>query len=72
MKHKVGQRGFKYMDPIGGQYGGEIHVYESSCVEPQVWVNITCNDGTILLSLNDAKRLKKQLKWLIRNHWSNG
>lgn len=78
---KRGERGFTYFDPIESTYGGDVRVSESSAAcGPHIWVRVKCpadlNDPTgptveavAHLALRDAKRLRKQLKWLIKNHY---
>lgn len=41
MKHTTTDRGFKHLEPIEGDYGGHVKVYESSSAEqPKLWLQI--------------------------------
>lgn len=72
-------RGFASFPPVPSQYGGEVHVYESSAaMAPHIWVRVTCpsdlNDRSSAtveavahLTLEDAIVLRKQLKRLIQH-----
>src|SRR5437773_5189310 len=74
-------RGFRFMPPLSSTYGGEIDCSESSSAdEPKIWVEIKCpadlnhpdgeqNRCTVLLVLNDARRLREQLLWLCAHHY---
>lgn len=76
MKHTLTARGFKHLEPIPDSRGGEIRLYESSAAyEPCVWLSIRQADGAKImearahLTLDQARVLRKQLKWLIENHY---
>ncbi len=72
-------RGFMRFPPVPSQYGGEVHVYESSAaMGPHIWVRVVCpsnlNDrasdpveAVAHLTMEDAIVLRKQLKKLIKH-----
>lgn len=76
-------RGFVQGDRIKGHYGGTARVYESSGMTPAIWLQIAVPEpnnhrdpdapivekATILLTLDNAKALEKQLKYLRKNHF---
>lgn len=81
------ERGFKHLRPIEMDYPKKttIRVYESSSVEPAIWLataqgpyNLiageplaTAEDETHAhLTLEEAELLRDQLTWIIDNHWS--
>lgn len=74
------QRGFNVGDPVDGHYGGTARAYTSSGNTPALWLQVKCpepndptgpivEDATILLTLDNVKRLEKQLKELRKNHF---
>lgn len=66
-------RGFKHMPAIVDDQDREVHVYESSRAEsPHIWLSVENNDipsAFVGLTLEDVKRLRDQIDYLIRNHY---
>ncbi|MFC3454035.1 hypothetical protein [Amycolatopsis speibonae] len=74
-------RGFKRMPPIPSEYGGDVHVYESSgATAPAIWLTATApadlnnRDGAqveapLHLTADNAWRLAEQLMTLVANHY---
>lgn len=85
MKHKITDRGFKHMESVPGYYGGEGRLYESSGSTPSVWLQIEepnslnnwaagdksggTHEATLLLTAENAWKLKQQIEWLLENHF---
>lgn len=80
MKHTISDRGFKYMKPIVSSREETVRVYESSAADgPHIWLNVkfvasehvynTSGEAHAHLTLEEARKLSAQLKWLIRNHY---
>lgn len=79
MKHHYTDRGFKHLDPIPDQYGGEVKVYESSAaMQPCIWLAVTQSkqittgekgEAHAHLTIKQAKALRKQIGWLLKNHY---
>lgn len=75
-------RGFKQGEPIPGDYGGTLRIYESSGMTPAIWINAKePNDPngtpypkpmetTLLLNLEKATELREQLDYIINNHFT--
>ena len=70
-------RGLLRAKPVGDvTHGGTVQVYESSAVEPSVWMKAiggACvgNQRTVHLSIEDAALLCSQLNHIIANHFLN-
>lgn len=75
-------RGFKQGEPIPGDYGGSVRVYESSgALSAAIWIYVEESSGesadaypnpqeaTLLLNLDKARQLRDQLDYLIKNHY---
>lgn len=70
-------RGFDAYPPIPSEYGGEVRVYESSAASgPHIWLRATeamhgkpVVDTAVLLTAENAWRLSKQLRALVRDHF---
>jgi hypothetical protein len=74
-------RGFKHMDPIPSEYGGQIHVIESSAaIGPHIWLTASAPanlnqpegpavDARLHLTLANAALLRDQLSFLVDNHY---
>jgi hypothetical protein len=78
IKPNYSNRGFKHLDPITDAYGGKVTAYESSAaMGPHLWLKIEqaptispdLGEAVSHLSLKQAKKLRKQLKFLIKNHY---
>jgi hypothetical protein len=79
MEPLTSSRGFDYFEPFKTSYGHELRVYESSAVNPSLWLRIdaknnTCGDypgeTSVHLRLHEAKLLRDQLSWLIDHHYN--
>lgn len=79
MEPLTSSRGFDYFEPFKTSYGHELRVYESSSVEPSIWLAVDAtnnkngNEPVELhahMSLEEAERLRDQLTHLIDNHYS--
>lgn len=79
--HENSYRGFARLPPIPSAYGGDASVYESSAVEPHVWLKVQCpsdlNDpasepveAVAHLTLENALRVAQQLHWMVLRHHS--
>ena len=73
---EVTNRGFVHGEEIPSAYGGFVKVYQSSSIEPHIWVFVTCpsnlNDQRSTpvesvghLTLENARQLRDQLTYLI-------
>lgn len=75
-------RGFKQGEPILGDYGGSVRVYESSGASmAAIWMHTEEShdpngspypvpmETTLLLNLDKARQLRDQLDYLINNHY---
>jgi hypothetical protein len=78
MKPTVTDRGFKHMDEIPSEYGGNIRAYESSGAEyPAIWVRIYQKfhgyeeekEAVVHLTLESAALLRDQIDYLIKKHY---
>lgn len=69
-------RGFAHMDPVPSEYGGNVSVYQSSAIDPAIWVSVTCpsdlNDpasepiaAVAHVTVENARILRDQLIYLI-------
>lgn len=68
MDYEVTDRGFKHYEPIAGDRGETIRVYESSAArEPCIWLEV--EDGPAHLTLEQAERVRDTLDAAIRNHY---
>jgi hypothetical protein len=77
----LSSRGFRFMDPVPSDYGGEVRVSESSsAMGPHLWLRVTypvdlnepegdMAEGVAHLKLDDAARLRDQLTTLIDHHY---
>lgn len=79
MKYEITDRGFAHLKPIpertrwGDGERGEVRIYESSsATEPCIWISVVEvgeSAATAELTLKSAKKLAKQLRWLVKNHY---
>lgn len=76
----VSNRGFKHMEILETSYGHTIRCYESSSIEPSVWMKVssfhnTCGDIdtelSVHMTIDQAEKLRDTLTFLIEEHWSN-
>ena len=77
----VTDRGFKHTTPVPSEYGGQIHVYESSAASaPHIWLsldypaNLNEPNGEMLegvahLTLDSVDELIDRLQYLRDNHY---
>ena len=67
------------MDPIPSQYGGHVRVYESSNINPAIWVRVNCPanlnepegpeiEAVAHVGIDHARVLRDQLSYLISQH----
>lgn len=80
---ETSDRGFKRLPSIPSEYGGALHVYESSAASgPHVWLVASAPadanrpdgprvDAFMHLTAVNAQRLSEQLAFLVRNHSQN-
>jgi hypothetical protein len=69
---RVTGRGFKWLPPIPGEYGGQAEVYESSAASgPHLWLKVQYDDGdaTLHLTVENSRLLAEQLTWLADHHY---
>lgn len=73
-----GDRGFTYLPPIDGAYGGTVRAYESSAARgPHVWLSARSpetDDGPaqeviLHLTAEAAWQFAEQLQALVRDHY---
>lgn len=78
IESEISDRGFKHYAEFGTSYGHKIRVYESSSVEPSIWMKIdssenTCGDVkaelSVHLSWNQAEKLIETLTTCLENHY---
>lgn len=66
-------RGFNFMPPIAGGYGGAVKVYESSgATAPHIWLQATNPEGQevhLHLAAEDAWHLAEQISHLVEHHY---
>lgn len=82
MAMKKSQRGFIQGEEITGDYGGTVRVYESSGLDPAIWIQAKEShdpngnplaipmETTLLLGLAKAEALRDQLTYLIDHHFT--